>query len=207
MNGSQSHWEEIYAHRDPQLASWHEPAPQISLAVIDDLALPRDAGIIDVGGGTSSLAQALLEAGYADITVADISSSSIQRAKAHVGDDAQRIGWVQADVRSHDFGRRYDLWHDRAVFHFMVDPADRDRYLNVLRCTLRVGGHAILATFGPDGPTRCSGLPVDRYDASKPSQILAPDFVAVSSRLYDHETPAGARQQFLYLLARRTSEP
>jgi hypothetical protein len=152
-------------------------------------ALPRDAAITDVGGGTSSLALALLRAGYTDITVADISSSSIQRAKPRLGDGADRMTWVQADGRSHDFGRRYELWHDRAVFHFMVDPADRECYLNVLRRTLRAGGHAILPTFGPNGPTGCSGLPVDRYDASKLSQVLAPDFEAVSSRLYDHQTP------------------
>jgi 2-polyprenyl-3-methyl-5-hydroxy-6-metoxy-1,4-benzoquinol methylase len=206
MNSSQRHWEEIYAHRDPRLVSWYEPVPQLSLELIDDLVLARDAAIIDVGGGTSSLAQALLQAGYTEITVADISSSSIQRATAQLGDDASRITWVQADVRSHDFGRRYELWHDRAVLHFMVDPADRDCYLSVLRRTLRADGHAILATFGPDGPTSCSGLPVDRYDASQLARVLAPDFEVVSSRLHDHQTPGGARQQFLYLHAHHTSE-
>lgn len=203
----QQHWEEVYTQRDPQSVSWYEPTPEVSLELIDRLQLANDAAILDVGGGTSGLAQALLAAGFSDITVSDISTASLQRAKTQLGDDARRVSWVQSDIRSHDFGRRYDLWHDRAVFHFMVDPADRDGYLEVLRRSLRAAGHVILATFGPDGPTRCSALPVTRYDSGELSKLLGSDFEPVSSQLHVHETPSGVRQQFLYLHARLRSEP
>jgi SAM-dependent methyltransferase len=202
MDGSRQHWEAIYAQRDPRTVSWYEPTPEVSLELIDG-RLARDAAILDLGGGASNLAQALLGAGYTDITVADISSVSIQLAITQLGDHAQRVSWVTADVRSHDFARLYDLWHDRAVLHFMVDPADRDRYLDTLRRTVRAGGNVILATFGPDGPPHCSGLPVSRYDAGELARLLGTDFEPISSRLHEHHTPTGASQQFLYLHARR----
>ncbi len=205
--GAQAHWERVYARRDPRQVSWYEPAPKISLALIEQAEPARNAAILDVGGGASGLAAALLRDGYSDITVADISATSIQRAKTQLGDDAERVQWIQADVRRHDFRRRYDLWHDRAVLHFMVNPADRDGYLEVLRRTLRPGGHAIFATFGPDGPTHCSGLPIHRYDAPELTRLLGDEFHTLACRLHEHHTPSGATQQFLYLLAQRRADP
>lgn len=131
---------------------------------------------------------------------------TMERARSQLGVDARRVGWVQADVRSHEFDRRYDLWHDRAVFHFMVRPADREGYLRVLRRTLSPGGHVVLATFGPDGPTSCSGLPVNRYSPAELLRHLGSEFEPISSRLHEHQTPAGAAQQFLYLMAHRRAE-
>jgi ubiquinone/menaquinone biosynthesis C-methylase UbiE len=144
---AQAHWDGIYAQRDPTEVSWYEPAPELSLALIEQTGLGRNVAIFDVGGGTSGLACALLRGGYSDITVADISAVSQQAAGATLGAGSERVRWVQADVRVHGFGRRYDLWHDRAVFHFMVSTADRDAYLEALRRALRPGGHAVLATF------------------------------------------------------------
>jgi SAM-dependent methyltransferase len=125
--------------------------------------VPLDAAIVDVGGGASRLAAELRRRGHTDVTVLDLSVQALEIARADLGEAAGGVTWVEGDVRSHDFGRRFDLWHDRAAFHFMVEPPDRDAYLATLDRTLRPGGHLILATFGPQGPTQCSGLPVYRY--------------------------------------------
>jgi SAM-dependent methyltransferase len=193
-----AHWEGAYAQRAPHQVSWYEPLPQRSLELIQAADVGHGAPILDVGGGASSLAAQLLSMGYTDITVADISPAALAYAKAELGGAAARVTWIEADVRAHDFGRRYDLWHDRAVFHFMVNPADREGYLDVLRRTLRPGGHLILATFGPEGPTQCSGLPVRRYSAEDVQHALGDDFELISSSLATHRTPSGASQQFLY---------
>jgi SAM-dependent methyltransferase len=207
LRSAKAHWDGVYAQRGPTEVSWYEPAPEISLALIDQAGLGRDAAIIDVGGGTSGLACALLRDGFSDITVADIAAASLRQAQTAVGADAGLVRWVRADVRSNDFGRRYELWHDRAVFHFMVSAADRDAYLEALRRALRPGGHAVVATFGPDGPTRCSGLRACRYDAEELLRLLGGEFHPVATRLHEHTTPSGGRQQFLYLLAHRTPDP
>ncbi len=198
MTDDRAHWESTYAERTPEKVSWYETRPQRSLDLIQAAGVGHDAGILDVGGGASSLAAQLLDMGYEDVTVADISQTALAHAEAELGGCAARVAWVVADIRTHGFDRRYDLWHDRAVFHFMVSPADRAGYLNVLRRTLRPGGHLILATFGPQGPTQCSGLPVQRYGAEALQQVLGEDFQLVSSSLATHHTPSGASQQFLY---------
>jgi ubiquinone/menaquinone biosynthesis C-methylase UbiE len=193
-----AHWQRIYGERRSDELSWTEAAPTASLALIDEAGLLLDAAILDVGGGMSKLASELLRRGHGDVTVADISAEALARAKTDLGEAASRVSWVEADVRSHDFGRRFDLWHDRAVFHFMVEPADRDGYLATLGRTLQPGGHVVLATFGPEGPTECSGLPVQRYDAESISQTFGAGYELVSTRLVEHLTPRGRRQQFLY---------
>ena len=183
--------------------SWTEAMPATSLEMIALAAPPRSSAILDIGGGTSGLARELLKAGYTDITVADISGAAIERARAALSVEADRIFWVQSDVRTHEFGRRFDLWHDRAVFHFMVETEDRNAYLAALERSLRPGGHLVLATFGPEGPTECSELPVARYDAVAVSSVLGPGYELLSSRLVDHRTPSGRTQQFTYALLRR----
>ena len=198
MSGDRSHWENTYSRKAPEKVSWYEPRPRRSLELIQATGLGRDAGILDVGGGASGLAAQLLAMGYMDLTVADISATALAHAKAELAGDAAKVCWVEADVRTHNFGRLYDLWHDRAVFHFMVSPADRTGYLNVLCRTLRPGGHLIIATFGPQGPTQCSGLPVERYSADELQRALGEDFELASSSLAVHRTPSGASQQFLY---------
>jgi len=193
-----AHWEDRYSSKAVEELSWYEPHPQRSLELIQATGLGHEARILDVGGGASGLAAHLLGMGYTDVTVADISSAALAHAREALGGDAARVAWVEADVRTHDFGRLYDLWHDRAVFHFMVSAADRAGYLNVLRRTLRPGGHLIIATFGPQGPTQCSGLPVQRYSAEDLESVLGADFTLASSSLSTHSTPSGARQQFLH---------
>jgi SAM-dependent methyltransferase len=205
-NAAQAHWEEIYSQKAPDQVSWYEPLPETSLALIEEAELPRDAAIIDVGGGTSGLAAQLIVAGYTDVTVVDISAAALRRASGELGSMSKQIEWIEADIRSVAFARRYDLWHDRAVFHFMVTAADRDRYLTVLDKTLRPGGHLILASFGPAGPTSCSGLPVARYGVDELLQAVGGKFALVSFQIQDHRTPGGRTQQFLYAHLRRVTQ-
>jgi SAM-dependent methyltransferase len=194
---ARDHWEATYAEKGPARVSWHQDRPRRSLELIEAAAPDRTPSVIDVGGGASSLGAELLGRGYTDLTVADISAGALEYAKASLAGDAGRIEWVRADVRSHDFGRTFDIWHDRAVFHFMVDPDDRSRYLAALRRTLGPNGHLVLFTFGPDGPTRCSGLPVKRYGVGTLLETVGHEFALLSSDLETHRTPSGASQQFL----------
>ena len=190
------HWEAVYSDKDATEVSWYEATPAQSLRLIAEAELPLDAAILDMGGGASKLAAELVKLGYSDVTVADISESGLRLAQRTLA-ALDAVRWVEADVREHDFGRTFDLWHDRAVFHFMVEETDRDGYLDVLRKTLSPRGHLVVATFGPNGPTRCSGLPVTRYGPEDLSELL-PDFKPVSSQLAVHRTPAGNPQEFLY---------
>ncbi len=158
-----AHWEQIYEKKAPNEVSWFEPVPQVSLELIGEAGIDRNAPAVDIGGGESRLAGELLTRGFTDITVADISSTALDEAKQQLGDQAEEIDWVEADIRDHDFGRRFDLWHDRAAFHFMVDSSDRESYLSVLRKALVPNGRMVIATFGPDAPATCSGLPVPPF--------------------------------------------
>jgi len=200
------HWRRAYIARGPTEVSWFEATPAVSLRMVEAAGLPRDAAVIDVGGGASRLAAELLDRGFSDVTVADISSTALAAARAELGERSEAIDWVLADVRSHDFGRDFDLWHDRATFHFMVAAADRSAYLTTLRASLRPGGFVALATFGPDGPTECSGLPVRRYGPAELTAALGAGFELLTSELFVHRTPRGAEQQFHYALLRRAGE-
>jgi ubiquinone/menaquinone biosynthesis C-methylase UbiE len=194
----------VYEQHKPEEVGWFQSEPEPSLTLIEEAGLAAGAPIVDVGGGASRLAGALLRAGHTDVTVADLSANALQAARRELGDRADEITWVDADVRSHDFGRRFQLWHDRATLHFMVDAADRDAYVETMRRSLAPGGHLILATFGPDGPTRCSGLPVHRYGAAELQGLLGDDFELVFERLRDHTMPSGAVQQFQHAHLRRS---
>jgi SAM-dependent methyltransferase len=206
VENAAAHWQRRYSENPTDSLSWTEDLPRTSLELIEEAALPGEAAIVDIGGGASRLAGELIQRGYGDLTVADISAKAMEQARADLGEDAARVRWVEADVRSHDFGRHFDLWHDRAVFHFMVEEADREAYLAVLDRSLKPGGHLILATFGPHGPTECSGLPVRRYDATDLADLLS-DYDLLSCRQQDHRTPSGNLQQFIYAhLRRRGSE-
>jgi SAM-dependent methyltransferase len=198
MDDSRAHWQRVYVERDSEEVSWYELVPETSLQLIQEAALPLDAAILDVGGGASKLAGHLVAAGYTDVTVADISRAALERARVHSGAAGNQITWIEADVRYHHFTHRFDLWHDRAMFHFMVDRADQNRYLTALARTLRPDGHLIIATFGPNGPTRCSGLPVARYGSDELSSILGEGFELISSRHKEHRTPGGHSQEFVY---------
>ena len=194
----QDHWQTVYETKSPTDVSWYQPTPQHSLALIQSTGLPPSAALIDVGGGASTLVDHLLAAGFSDITVLDVAPAALAAAKVRLGTAGAPVQMIAADVTAWQPPRRYDLWHDRAVFHFLVDMALREQYLNVLRAALAPGGLLVMATFGPEGPTRCSGLDVQRYSAAELSAVLGPAFRVVTSAIEEHTTPSGNLQQFMY---------
>lgn len=193
-----AHWDEVYRTKAPSEVSWYEPAPERSLALIRATDIAASDAIIDVGGGASGLAEELLRAGYRDLTVLDISGAVLEAVRRRLGERASAVSLLQQDITAFQPARRYSLWHDRAVFHFLTEPEDRRRYLDALRAGLLRQGHLILATFGPSGPQRCSGLPVVRYDAGALAAELGSGFRLVDSFLAAHRTPWNAEQEFLY---------
>jgi SAM-dependent methyltransferase len=193
-----AHWDSVYGRIAVNEVSWYEAQPDKSIELIRATGLRLDDSIIDVGGGASYLIETLLQQGYHDLTVLDISSAVLETLRARLGQRSDDVTLLQEDVTTFRSRRRYRLWHDRAVFHFLVQPDDRNNYVNALRSALRADGHLIIATFGPEGPQRCSGLPVVRYDAKTLANELGQDFRLVESSLHAHRTPSGAPQQFLY---------
>lgn len=198
MSQAGDHWEDVWAERAPDEVSWHQPEPTVSLALIRELALPTSARIVDVGAGASRLVDHLLADGYERLTVLDVAEPALEAARERLGAQAKTVDWIAADVLQADLEPGYALWHDRAVFHFLTDERDRTRYVDRLEQALTPGGHAIVATFSPDGPERCSGLPVRRYDARALSAELGEAFALVDERREEHTTPWGATQSFQY---------
>jgi 2-polyprenyl-3-methyl-5-hydroxy-6-metoxy-1,4-benzoquinol methylase len=192
------HWQRLWNGRDAAAVSWHQPRLEMSLAMIRSAGVRRDARIIDVGGGASTLVDSLLDLGFSAVTVLDIAQAAIDLARARLGTRAAAVTWIVGDVTAIELPGPYDVWHDRAVFHFLTEPEGRAAYGARLRAALRPGGQAILATFGPAGPDRCSGLPTMRYDGAGLLAALGPGFALVESSHEDHRTPAGQRQQFVY---------
>lgn len=194
------HWETVYHSKPPEQASWFSPHLATSLGLIEAATGgDRSFKIIDVGAGASTLADDLLGSGYHGLTVLEISEGAINLAKQRIGKHADVIEWVRADVTSHAFpAHAYDVWHDRAVFHFLTRPEDRLAYVRNVAWAVKPGGHIILSTFGPDGPSKCSGLDVMRYDAEALHSEFGASFRLVESSKELHRTPFGTVQQFLY---------
>ena len=199
------HWEGVYGSKTFEEVSWYQPVPERSLLHIREAVSSHDAAIIDVGGGASTLVDHLLDAGFEDVTVLDISGNALQQARDRIGPRANAVKWVVADVRAFSPDRAYSVWHDRAVLHFLTDAADRVRYVKVLEQAVSPGGSLVLSTFGPDGPLKCSGLEIRRYDVDMLTELLGARFELQSYELENHETPGGARQQFLYTCWTKTA--
>jgi SAM-dependent methyltransferase len=196
-----AHWERVYQTKRTDEVSWFRPHLDTSLTLIRDTGLPPAAPIIDVGGGASTLVDDLLAAGYRDLTVLDVSVAALDVARARLGARQSAVTWLAADVTTAELpAGHFKVWHDRAVFHFLTDPADRDRYVAQVRHAVAARGHVIIATFGPDGPQRCSGLPTARYDADGIHAVFGHDFEVIIRREERHRTPAGVEQQFVYCL-------
>ncbi|RKE25222.1 methyltransferase family protein [Paraburkholderia sp. BL23I1N1] len=201
---SKEHWEELYRSKAPDAVSWYRPHLDTSLRLIGEVASDRNATIIDVGGGESTLVDDLVERGYRNLTVLDTSAVALNTTKRRLGTSASHIVWVESDITTAQLPQdRYDVWHDRAVFHFLTEPSQRDAYVQLLSAALRPGGHVVMGTFGPAGPTSCSGLHVMRYDANSLFAEMGPGFELSAAILEDHHTPAGATQQFLYCCFRK----
>ena len=199
-----AHWERIYQEKDPTEVSWYQPHPALSLALIQRAVPDRAAPIIDVGGGASTLVDDLLRAGYRDVTVLDLAASALAAARARVeaaGLPADRIQWIEGDVLAAPLPRaHYALWHDRAVFHFLTDPAARTRYVARVRESVRPEGAVLVATFAADGPIKCSGLEVARYTPEALHAEFGRGFRLVESQREEHQTPWGTPQAFTYCL-------
>jgi SAM-dependent methyltransferase len=191
------HWERVYATKQPDEMSWYRPHLDISLRLIADA--DRDARIIDVGGGESTLAHDLVERGYDNVSVLDLSGTALAVARQRMGSDADRVRWLHGDVTRYPLEpRAYDVWHDRAVFHFLTEQSDRVAYVRQVARSVAIGGRIIVATFGPDGPTKCSGLDVVRYDAQALHAEFGARFKLVDHVAEAHQTPWGTVQQFVY---------
>ncbi len=195
------HWDATYRRAAPTLLSWYQQEPTVSLELLEALKVPSNAVVIDVGGGASNLVDALRLRGFLDVSVLDVSEAAIVLTRDRVG-DAVGVQLLHMDALSWRPSRRYDLWHDRAVFHFLVDATDRQRYLAVLQAAVRPRSHAIIATFAPDGPEHCSGLPVARYGPADLASLLAGLFEIVEVRREEHTTPGGITQPFTWVAAR-----
>lgn len=199
MNGERAdHWEKVYRSKSENEVSWFEDEPRISLELIRTAELPLDAPIIDVGGGESRLVDRLLALGHTDLSVLDISAKALDVASARIGKSASKVDWIAADVTLWKPARQWRLWHDRAVFHFLTEADDRRAYVNAMRQALTADAHVIIATFAPNGPERCSGLPVLRHDAQSLARELGPEFTLAETRSHEHRTPGGTVQRFQY---------
>ena len=199
----QSHWQTVYLTKGEQEVSWSQPDPQPSLQLIESVAASPDAAIIDVGGGASRLVDALLTRGFHALTVLDLSEAALASAKARIGSASDAVRWVAGDATVWQPRHIFDIWHDRAAFHFLVEERDRAAYLDRLHHGVRPGGHAIIGTFALDGPAKCSGLPVARYDPATLSRTIGPAFELIAEVPHRHVTPWGATQSFQFSVFQR----
>ena len=196
---ARDHWEKIYTDKAPNAVSWYRPHLEKSLELIEQWAPGKSASIIDVGGGESTLVDDLVARGYENVTVLDISQAAIDVSRKRLGAASQRVFWLAADITRVELGiAAYDVWHDRAVFHFLTAASDREAYVSQVLRAVRRGGHVIVSTFAPEGPMKCSGLDVMRYDADSLRMEFGERFRLIESFTELHDTPFGTVQQFLY---------
>ena len=201
MNSKQAHWENIYTHKSPQEVSWTQEKPTLSLTWIQSLHLPKDAPIIDVGGGESLLVDHLIDMGYSDLTVLDISQAALNRSQERLGSKANLVQWIQADITTFRPKKKYTLWHDRAVFHFLTQKEDIKTYTNMVSAA--VNQHLLLSTFSKEGPLKCSGLPITQYDSDSISANFSTAFELTQQQAEVHTTPFNSTQAFIYALFKK----
>jgi len=199
----QTHWDRVYTTRAPESVSWFQPSPDRSLKMVEATGAGAGARIVDIGGGASSLVDRLLERGF-QVTVLDVAEPALETVRRRLGDRAQAVDWQVADITRWRPAKGYDVWHDRAVFHFLTEAPDRRRYVSALQAALKPGGWAILATFAEDGPERCSGLPVRRYSPAALASELGEGFELIEHDRENHVTPGGGEQVFTWTLFRKT---
>jgi trans-aconitate methyltransferase len=193
-----THWETVYTQKNPTEVSWYQEDPAVSLALIRSADMSKAARIIDVGGGASTLVDHLIQQSFENVAVLDLSAAALEKAKQRLGALAAKVTWLEQDVTTFTSPQLFDLWHDRAVFHFLTDVNDRNRYIEVLKASLVPHGHVIMATFANDGPNKCSGLEVCRYSAESLQETLGASFHLVETRYETHHTPWNSEQRFIY---------
>jgi len=201
---SRDHWEKVYTTKAADAVSWFQPHAHVSLELIKATGAAHDAAIIDVGGGASTLVDDLLANGYTDLTVLDLSAAALAAARSRLGARAADVKWIAADITRADLpANRYDIWHDRAVFHFLTAAEERAAYVQAVFRAVKPGGHVIVASFAEDGPEQCSGLPVMRYRADQLHDEFGAAFTLLRHQKEAHHTPSGTVQQFVYCCCRR----
>ncbi len=203
MSERADHWERTYATRPSTELSWYQRDPVTSRRLIESAAAQRAAAVIDVGGGSALLADSLVAAGYLDVTVLDISAGAVDAVRARLGGHAAGVHFVVADVLTWVPDRQFDVWHDRAVFHFLIEVRDRQRYVDVASRAIRAHGALVIGAFAEDGPTHCSGLPVCRYAPGPLAEVFRPSFELVAHEREEHTTPQGVVQPFTWVVLRR----
>ena len=199
----QAHWESVYTSKGENEVSWFQESPAPSSDLIVQAGATHGSAIIDIGGGASRLVDHLVEQGFQDITVLDLSAAALEAARRRLESRADRVQWIVADATAWEPVKAYDIWHDRAAFHFLTDESDRAAYIARLTRGVNAGGHAIIGTFALDGPEKCSGLPVARYDSASLAQVLGAGFRLVDTRRHEHATPWGSKQMFQFSVFRR----
>ncbi len=200
-----AHWDEAYDRLGPTGVSWFQRSPEVSRRSVERLDVSSAAPIIDVGGGESALVDTLLEGGAQDVSVLDMSAIALTGARRRLGEKADQVQWILGDVRRWEPERTYAVWHDRAMFHFMVSPLDIAAYLRAARAAVARDGHMVLGTFAADGPTRCSGLPVARYAPEDLAATIGDAFSLIASEREEHRTPGGTVQAFTWVTLQRTA--
>jgi ubiquinone/menaquinone biosynthesis C-methylase UbiE len=202
---AKDHWEKVYSTKATDAVSWFQPHADLSLGLIKATGVTQNAAIIDVGGGASTLIDDLVAEGFTDLSVLDLSGAALDTARGRLGRHADKVCWIEADITQAVLqAHRFDIWHDRAVFHFLTDPADRAKYVETVLRSVKPGGHVIVATFAEDGPLQCSGLPVMRYHPEELHDQFGEAFVLLKHQKEAHHTPSGTTQQFVYCYCRRT---
>ncbi|MFB9264143.1 class I SAM-dependent methyltransferase [Bradyrhizobium erythrophlei] len=204
VSDRQSHWQNVYLSKGEQEVSWPQADPQPSLRLIESVAAGPHASIIDIGGGASRLVDALLQHGFDALTVLDLSEAALRTASERLGTAGNNVHWIADDATVWQPPEPFDIWHDRAAFHFLVEERDRAAYLDRLRRGVKAGGHAIIGTFALDGPEKCSGLPVQRYDPATLAQTIGAAFELIAHEQHRHVTPWGSTQSFQFSVLRRT---
>lgn len=206
MSERQAHWQRVYTSKEENQLSWHEDAPALSLVLLGEAGLRPEMAVVDIGGGTSRLVDALVAREQTHVTVLDLSPAALETAKKRLA-GAGNVEWVAGDVTEWQPKRPYDLWHDRAAFHFLTAPEDQRAYMRVMARALKTGGRAVIGTFALDGPEKCSGLPVARHDAASLRAVLGEGFSLISTRRNEHTTPWGAVQQFQFGTFEKLPQP
>ncbi len=197
------YWDSVYQKIQNDKASWFQPAPVISLEFFNNLKLPSECSIIDIGGGDSLFTDNLLQLGYQDITILDISKKALDVAKSRIGQVANSLSWVIADISNYETSMKYDLWHDRAAFHFLTVESSIQHYVHLASNVVKSGGYMILGTFAENGPEKCSGLPVSRYSSEELEKKFSDCFHLLESKQAVHITPAGVQQNFTFCCFQR----
>jgi 2-polyprenyl-3-methyl-5-hydroxy-6-metoxy-1,4-benzoquinol methylase len=193
-----AHWENIYTTKQLEEASWYQPKPETSLQILQEINISSDARIIDVGGGDSLLADHLLDLGFSNLTILDISSKSIERAKARLGERGKKVNWIVSDILYFEPTHKFDFWHDRAAFHFLTEKNEIDKYVKIASEAIRKNGKAIIATFSEEGPKKCSGIVINQYTMASLEETFNPYFKKILGVTHDHRTPTQNIQNFIF---------